>query len=322
MWAEGRHVGRMERLLYLRKLPLLETLSPDDLSLIAEQGRTRVFQKGTWLLRQGEPIASVHIVIEGRVLLRRGEHDLGRATLGAGVGGLGYLAHDPEGVDATAETDVVTLEIEGDTLDEILEDRFSILQHLLRETSRRLIDLWHQAPEECLAAQVQMNAPGFGAQLDLVQRMLFVRKSLPFIRTSASALADLVRNLVELRFESGTVLWRRGEPARQVQMLVEGRMACSASIPGFVLEPGAGFPVGGLDAVAGVPRWYDAVCDGPVVTLSGDVEVLFDLFEDNAHVALEYLAQIARVHLGALERIAAGGRHVPHLPFFGGDLEA
>ncbi len=321
MRADDRHVGRMERLLHLRKLPLFETLSPADLGLIAEQGRTRVFHKGARLLRQGEPIGSVHIVIEGRVLLRRGVHDLGRATSGAGVGGLGYLAHDPEGVDATAETEVVTLEIGGDTLDEILEDRFSILKHLLRETSRRLIDLWHQAPEECVAS-VPMSASGFEPQLDLVQRMLFLRESLPFIRTSASALSDLARNLVELRFEPGTVLWRRGEPSRQVQILVAGRVACSASIPGFVLEPCAGFPIGGLDAVAGVPRWYDAVCDGPVVTLSGDVEVLFDLFEDNAHVALEYLAQIARVHLGSLERIAARGRQAPHLPFFGGDLEA
>jgi len=39
-------------------------------------------------------------------------------------------------------------------------------------------------------------------------------------------------------------------------------------------------------------------------------------------VGLEYLARIARVHLGALKRIAAGGHHAPHLPFFGGNLEA
>jgi CRP-like cAMP-binding protein len=237
------------------------------------------------------------------------------------VGGLGFLARDEQGISAVARTDLIALEIDGDALDEILEDRFSILQHLLRDTSRRLIDLWHQAPRECLAAQVRMSAPGFEGELDLVERMLFLRESLPFVRASASALADLARNLVELQFPPGTVLWRRGEPARQVQLLVKGRVSCSAPIPDFVLEPVPGFPIGGLDAVAGVPRWYEAVCDGPVVTLSGDIEMLFDLFEDNADVALAYLAQIARVHLGALENIAATGRPAPFLPFFGGNLE-
>jgi hypothetical protein len=50
--------------------------------------------------------------------------------------------------------------------------------------------------------------------------------------------------------------------------------------------------------------------------------MLFDLFEDNAGVALAYLAQIAQGHLGALERIAANGRRAPLVPFFGGNLEA
>ena len=321
MRAEDRYVSTMERLLHLRALPVLGSLSPSDLGAISDQARTRVFHEGTRLLKHGEPIGAVYIIIEGRVRLRRGVLDIGLASSGAGVGGLAYLARDPEGVDATAETDVVALEIDGDALDEILEDRFSVLQNMLRQTSRKLIDLWHQAPEECLAAQVRMCASGFEPQLDLVQRMLFLRDSLPFVRTSASALADLARNMVELSFEPGTTLWRRGEPARQVQMLVQGRVVCSSPIPGFVLEPGPGFPFGGLDAVAGVPRWYDAVCDGPVVTLCGDVEMLFDLFEDNADVALGYLAQIAAAHLGTLERIAANGRKAALLPFFGGDLE-
>ena len=268
MRAEGRRVGRMEQLLHLRTLPILGTLSPGDLGLVAEQTRTRVFQAGEHLLRQGEPMGAVHIVVEGRILLRRGEQVLGHATTGAGVGGIGFLARDANGVDAVAETDVVALELDGDTLDEILEDHFSILRHVMRETSRGLVDLWHEAPRECLAAQVPMRAPGFEGDLDLVERMLFLRAGLPFIRSSASALADLARNLVELHFAPGTVLWRRGEPARQVQMLVHGRVSCVAPIPDFELQPEPGYPLGGLDAVGGVPRWYDAICEEPVVTRS------------------------------------------------------
>jgi len=125
MRAENLHVSSMERLLHLRTLPVLGSLSPSDLAVIAEQARTRVFHEGTRLLKHGEPIGAIYIVIEGRVRLRRGVLDIGLAGSGAGVGGLAYLARDPEGVDATAETDVVALEIDGDALDEILEDRFS-----------------------------------------------------------------------------------------------------------------------------------------------------------------------------------------------------
>ena len=315
-------MGRMERLIHLRTMPILGTLTPGDMSLLTEHMQTRVFAEGEHLQRPGEPISAVQIVVEGRVRLKRGEHVLGHATSGAGVGGLGFLARDPNGVEAVAETEVVALELDGDTLDEILEDRYPILQHVLRETSRGLIELWHEAPRECLEAQAPMKATGFESPLDLVQRMLFLRQGLPFIRASASALADLSRNLVELRFEAGTVLWRRGEPGRQVQMLVGGEVSCAAPIEGFALRPEPGFPLGGLDAVAGVPRWYDAVCETPVLCLSGDVEVLFDLFEDNPDVALAYLAQIARAHLDSLERIAAAGRRDQLLPFFGGNLLA
>jgi len=318
--AEERRIGRVERLLHLRRVPIIGTLPPEELALVAEQGRIRLFRQGEALLRRGEPIGAVFVVLEGRVHLRRGDHELGHATAGGGVGGLGFLARDDEGIDAICETETLTLEIDTDTLGEILEDRFPVLQHLLRETTRLLVDLWHRAPRECVTAAPAPTAAGFERRLDLVERMLFLRQGLPFLRSSAAALADLARNVVELEFEPGVVLWRQGEPARQVLMLVSGEVRCTAPIPGFFLQPTSGFPLGGLDAVAGVPRWYDAVCAGPVVMLSGDVEMLFDLFEDSAAVALDYLAQIAQHQLRSLELIAGGDRRSLLLPFFGSDV--
>ena len=61
-----------------------------DLGLIADQTRTRFFRGGDSLLREGEPIGAVHIIVEGPVQMRRGPHDLGQATSGAGVGGIGF----------------------------------------------------------------------------------------------------------------------------------------------------------------------------------------------------------------------------------------
>jgi CRP-like cAMP-binding protein len=318
--ADDRRVSRMERLIRLRKAEVFERLGPDDLGLVADQARVRSFRQGEHLHRRGERIGAVHVVVEGRVHLWRAGRDLGYASPGTGVGGLGFLARDEDGIDAVAETDVIALELDAEALSEVLEDRSSILRVLLHEMSRRLIDLWHRAPRECQAAQTEMAAPGFGSSLVLVERMLFLRSALPFVRSSASALADLARVLVELSFEPGTVLWRRGDAARQVLLLVNGRVTCSAPIKEFRLVPPAGFPLGGLEAVAGAPRWYDATCETPVTVLSGDVEVLFDLFEDNPDVGLAYVAQIARVQLRAVEQLAGTARDTILGPLFGAGL--
>jgi len=319
MRAEERHVGRLERVLYLRRVPIMGSLPPEELGLLAEQGRTRHFRKGEALLRRGEPISAVFVILDGRVHLRRGDRELGHATPGSGVGGLGFLARDEEGIDAVAEADTVAFELDTDTLGEILEDRDVVLRHLLREVSRRMIELWHRAAPECQVSGPPPNLPPFGRGLDLVERMLYLRQALPFLRSSASALADLAREVVEVDFEPGVVLWRRGEPARQVLMLLRGSVRCAAPIEGFELQPGPGFPLGGLEAVAGNARWYDATCAEPVTALSGDVEALLDLFEDSAEVAFDFLAQVSRHQLRALEHIAQGDRRSLLMPFFGSD---
>jgi CRP-like cAMP-binding protein len=323
MRAEDRRVGRLERLLHLRRVPVLGTLPPDELGLVAEQGRSHSFRRGEVLLRRGDPISAVFVILEGRVRLRRGDSELGYATAGSGVGGLGFLARDEEGIDAVAETDTLAMELDTDTLVEILEDRFGVLRHLLRETSRQLINLWRVAPRECVrSAPIPLAVPAFGRGLDLVERMLFLRQALPFLRSSAAALADLARNLVEVEFGAGVVLWPRGEPARQVLMVVGGEVGCTADIPDFELRPGPGFPLGGLEAVAGGPRWYEATCRHRVVALSGDVEMLYDIFEDSAEIALDYLAQIAQHQLRALELIAQGDRRSLLVPYFGGEVSS
>jgi CRP-like cAMP-binding protein len=306
----------VERLLLLRRAPWIGTLPAQELALIGDQARPRAFARGEVLLREGEAIGSLYLVVEGRVRLRRGGREVGQAGPGSGVGGLGLLARDEQGIEAVAESDTLTLELDGDAIFEILEDRSPVLRHLLREISKEVLDLWHRAPRETVAALPRAAAPGFDSPLDFVERMLFLRQALPFLRSSASALADLARGLVELSFEPGVVLWRRGEASRQVFLLVRGAVTCSSALQETGLDPGPGDTIGGLEAIAGMPRWYDAVCDSPVVVLSGDVEMLFDVFEDNTEVALGYLTFIARWHLRALELIVKND-HRPLLPFFG-----
>jgi CRP-like cAMP-binding protein len=142
-----------------------------------------------------------------------------------------------------------------------------------------------------------------GRNLDLVDRIFILRRAPPFARSSLNALAELARAMVEVSFEPGVRLWGVGEPARSVVLLVSGTVRCTpTNRPSFVSGPG--WPLGALEAIGAAPRWYEPVTETPVVGLSGDVEMLYDVLEDNFQMAMDYLSTMGRAWLRSMERIA------------------
>jgi CRP-like cAMP-binding protein len=298
-------VGTVGRLLALKRNPTLSGLPAALLSVVAEYARDRLFPKGSVLLREGEPVESVFFVVEGRVHMTLRGRTLGDAGPGAGVGGIGFFARDPEGLGAVAETDVVALELDADRLLEIFEDNFPVLLHILRETCRELVCAARRVPGELAARVPTLREPdGLRSELDLVERILLLREAPPFSRTSVSALAELAQGLAETHFEPGVELWAPGEPAGSMLLIVSGRVACTAGDVSFDLGPGT--PVGALESVADEPRFYRLVTLEPVVALQGSVEILIDVFEDNFEMAMDYLSVMSRWLLDILDRLAAG----------------
>jgi CRP-like cAMP-binding protein len=210
-----------------------------------------------------------------------------------------------------ADEDTLTLELEKDALTEVLEDRFPILHHVLREVSRRSIDLVTRFRLDPSAGtpECPLDDPGRG-DIDLVSRIFFLRGMTVFQRSSITALAELARAMAQVHFEPGTVLWREGETAPAIFLLRSGRVRARGS-SGVAFEPGPGFPLGALEALGEVPRWYDAVCETPVVALQGHMGVLVDVFEDNFEVAMDYLAVLAQSTLRILDWAAARGEEPP-----------
>ena len=209
-----------------------------------------------------------------------------------------------------ADADTLTLELDADTVWEVLEDRFPILHHLLRETSRRAIDLVTRFRLDPAAGMPEcpLERRDTG-DIDLVDRILFLRRMSVFERSSISALADLGRAMAQVRFEPGTTLWQEGEPAPSVFLIRSGTLRAS-SAAGVVFRPGPGFPLGALEALGEAPRWYEAVTETPVVALQGHASALVDVFEDNFDMAMDYLAVIAQSTLRVLDWSAARGEPV------------
>ena len=305
-------VGTVERILSLKRIPMLAGLSPEDLAVVAEHGRERFFPKGTVLLREGEPIPALYAVLDGRVHVARQGRKLGHVTSAGFVGGAAMFARDPEGLSAVAETDTLALELEADATLEIFEDHFPILHHVLREVCRWLLDLVGRLP----SARYGDIFPRFEAplapagDLDLVERILAKRVPEQVVKQSSiNALAELSRGMAEVSFPAGTRLWDEGEASGTGLLLVSGTIRCTARDGEAVFTTGPGAPLGAVESIAERARWYTATTETKVTALQGSVEGLIDVFEDNFDMAMDYLAVMARAQMRLLElRVSAPGK--------------
>jgi CRP-like cAMP-binding protein len=299
---EGIPVGLVERILYLKKLPALAGLPTADLAAIAELQVERPVRTGEVLLKSGEETPGVYFVLEGAVDCHRRGRFVGRVGPGGGLGGLVLFAQDREGVEAVAATDGRVLELDGEALLDVFEDRFRVLHHVLRGTCRQLLDLVIRSKTRPFQYLSPVPAAQDAAKdLDLVERILFLRSIVPFKRSSINALAELSRNTTQVRFPAGTVLWKTGEVGSTTYLVLDGMIKGRVGESGIEFETGAGTPLGASEMMAELPRWYDATAATSVVALQGSTEALLDVFEDNYEMARDYLALWARAVLSIIE---------------------
>jgi CRP-like cAMP-binding protein len=299
---DGIPVGLVERILYLKKLPALAGLPTADLAAIAELQVERPVRAGDVLLESGEETRGVYFVLEGAVDCHRRGRFVGRVGPGGGLGGLVLFAQDREGVRAVAASDGRVLELDGEALLDVFEDRFRILHHVMRGTCRQLLDLVIRSKTQPFQNLPAVAPPKDATKdLDLVERILFLRTMAPFKRSSINALAELSRNTTHVRFPAGTVLWKAGEIGSTAYLVLDGIVVGRVAESDVAFRAGPGTPLGASEMMAELPRWYDATAETPVAALQGSTEALLDVFEDNYEMARDYLALWARAVLGLIE---------------------
>jgi len=312
----ARGTASVERILSLKRIPMLAGLSPEDLAAVADFGQERSFPRGSALLREGEPIPALYALLDGRVHLARRGRTLGHVTAGGFVGGAAMFARDPEGLGAVAETDTLAIELQADAALEIFEDHFPILRHVLREVCRWLMDLVAELPPD-LYGDLFPGAPGprtAAADLDLVERILFLHQVPVFAQSRIDSLAELSRGMIEATYPPGAPLWEEGEESGTVMLVAAGTVACAArgGDATFVVGPGAS--LGAVESMAERPRWHAAVTQTSVTALQGHVDELIDVFEDNFEMAMDYMAFMARAQVRILEmRVSGAGKAMERL---------
>ena len=304
----------VDKLLFLGRVSWPHTTVPvalRRLSVAAEHMRQRGFPRGRELAREGEPMASCYLLVQGRVRVSRRGVVLGEVESGSLVGLEALLSQDQMGLGVVAVTDVRALQLDADTLLGILGDQFPLVHQAIRGATRRLLALVRRLPGPGDDSTLLLGPEPAGRLMSLVEVLLHMRTpGSPFDRSSIDALAELASMATQVAFRPGQVFWRQGEPARLLGLIVDGSVACAAShdrtTSSFRLGPGR--PLGVLEALAGELRWHDAVADTGGVLIELDVEDLIDMFEDNVDIALDYLAWLSRSTLELIEsRLGPGG---------------
>lgn len=136
-------LGTMDRILFLRQVPIFSNLAPEDLARIAEIATERLFPPGEYLCREGELGEELFVIVEGQVSVAK-ETNGTRRTLrvlqtGEQIGELAILREQPRSASVIAEGgNVRALVLCGDAMQAILRDRPEVALAMLASLAQRL----------------------------------------------------------------------------------------------------------------------------------------------------------------------------------------
>ncbi|MEZ4373504.1 MAG: cyclic nucleotide-binding domain-containing protein [Polyangiaceae bacterium] len=326
MRAELQPSQQVERIIALRRFPGFVNLRPSEIAAIAAFTQEQLFPSGTALTKPGRPVQSIFFIVEGQVnyyedgefVRQWGPHDV--------IGGMAAMTQDPAGQHFVAADDVIVFEVAYEDMLDVFEDHFGILVAVLGGMSRGML----QARRELgldggYEPPVNPETPPHSLpRLTLVEKILFLRNLQDMGRHEVEVMAELARGATEWRYDAGTSLWSAGDSSDYYLFIIAGCVRGDvpaepagdqgAARPAQRIRLGANSPIGIMDALAGVPRWYTAVAETDVVVLRVEVGDLIDILEDHTELAVNMLRGLSASVLELRRRIGQKARESLRAP--------
>lgn len=298
----SRPSGRVERLLALRSFPGYAALPAGDVLVMAEHTKPITFAPGDLLATEGKRIQRIYFILRGSVAL---ETPVPRILEGkSAVGGLAAFSQEPSPYSIRALERVDALEISVDDMFDIYEDNFRLLRATIEGISGYMIALRRQRGSAAgFSNELKPQPPKHDKPRDLVERMAVLHETMKFAESYVEALADMARELTEVRLPAGTVLWNEGDPGVFMYFLIGGVIRCTSSTgQDFVLGPGDS--LGAIDLLAGIDHWTTAVVEEDLSALRHGREAMFDILEDHYEMARDSLVSLSAGTLQLLNTVA------------------
>ena len=128
----------VQKALFLRKVPLFSGMPAREIGRIANIAEELVFRAGEVIIRQGEYGDSMYVIVDGTVLIYRGEDFLNTLVRNDYLGEMSILDGEPRSATAKASSDCLVLRISQADFHEILASNFDAVLAIFRALSLRL----------------------------------------------------------------------------------------------------------------------------------------------------------------------------------------
>jgi HEAT repeat protein len=135
-------VPLVERVVFLRKVPLFAQLPPQDLQPIAAAAEEHVFPAGDVLAERGDPGDTMYILVDGEVrVVGGGDQELAVRGTGDVIGEMAVISSHPRAASLVARTDVRVLELHRPAFEAILRERPETALAVMRMLCERVAAL-------------------------------------------------------------------------------------------------------------------------------------------------------------------------------------
>ena len=128
----------VQRILFLKNVPLFSTMPPDTLAWVAEAADETSCPSGETIFKKDSVGDSMYVIADGSVRIHDGDKNLATLPQGAFFGELSILDGETRSASASAETDCLLLVIRQNSFRRILSKQFDVTENLLKILVRRI----------------------------------------------------------------------------------------------------------------------------------------------------------------------------------------
>lgn len=285
-----------QKILEMRSLTIFRHAPAPVIGGAAALLADREYRKGEVIQSRDEVVPQVLFLRDGRVLVDRPEGAL-ELMAPAHLGLYYALSQVPSQASVAATTDVRAFTLDMRDLFDLFEDHFPLLRSAIREVARQgLAENAGRLDMQLSFAKSRQKSLGQKVELDLVDRLVLLRRMFAFPHVSVDAVASVARQMRSKAFAPGETLWKRGDPAIDLTIVIQGTVECIAEKERKILEGGG--PLGGMEAFAQAARWYDLVAKTETRALVTSYDSVFDMFEEHVDMGADLLRSLSATVLG------------------------
>jgi CRP-like cAMP-binding protein len=141
-------ISTVERVLFLKSVPLFKTIGGEDLAQVAHIADEVYFEGGETLIEQGAPGDCLYVLIDGQVdVVVDGRVKLATVGSRAILGEMAVVTDAPRTATCTAVEETIALKIDRDAFWELMGQHPAVALGVIRQMSERVEELHRRLRE-------------------------------------------------------------------------------------------------------------------------------------------------------------------------------